>query len=139
MPRIKARGSFIQYKLSSIKPASYDEVSAILQEGPAGPLAEEPAYKAIQDNLQCKKYTVGRKDNNLGYILGNVEWQTRLQQANDLRTNRRMMYKGENKLVRDICKEVGLGLTTFYQRLHRGLTGNDLIAPPKNSTGRRVK
>jgi hypothetical protein len=77
------------------------------------------------------EYELDRKDNNGHYRLGNVKWSTIKQQARNRRSNRLITANGETKCAAEWIEQIGIAESTFSKRIKRGLTGSDLVAPPK--------
>lgn len=65
-------------------------------------------------------YTLDRKDNNGGYEPGNVQWSTRLAQANNKRNNARITYQGRTQTLAEWARETGLPYDTLKGRLRNG-------------------
>lgn len=79
--------------------------------------------------------SLDRLDNNKGYEKDNCEWRTARQQLHNRRqykTAKMITILGESKTVTDWCKQIGITKGGFEKRLQRGLTGIELLAPPRH-------
>lgn len=64
--------------------------------------------------------TLERKDNEIGYCIGNCTWATRAEQSNNKRTNVFLEYKGKRQTVTQWAREIGLDPSVLRGRLRRG-------------------
>lgn len=74
--------------------------------------------------------TLERVRNNRGYSPSNCEWATRKVQANNRRTNVMVQSQWGPMTALEFSERTGLGLTTIYYRLARGVTGKALAERP---------
>lgn len=65
-------------------------------------------------------YTLDRRNNDLGYVPGNVRWATRKEQARNTRRTRYVNVDGQKVAAMDIVEAKGLPVSTFYGRLQLG-------------------
>lgn len=74
-----------------------------------------------------------RVDNNAGYSPGNCVWATRTEQARNRRTSvgKVLTPKGE-MYIGEVAEVFGIPKSTVHYRVNAGLSGDDLVAPPKN-------
>lgn len=79
------------------------------------------------NNGYSDKLTLDRIDNNGNYKPQNCRWTTTKVQNYNRRNNVLFEIKGEKKSARDWCEEYGININTFFQRAHKGYTGEDLI------------
>jgi len=61
--------------------------------------------------------TLGRKDNDLGYSPENCRYESLREQARNKRTNRKLTYKGETRVVEDWAKQLDIPATTIHKRI----------------------
>ena len=61
-------------------------------------------------------HTIGRINNDLGYQPGNVEWQTRRQQQNNMRSNHFVVHDGRRQTVAQWSRELGIPVSTVQRR-----------------------
>lgn len=66
--------------------------------------------------------TLDRKDGNLGYEPNNCRWATKLEQANNTRTNRRIVVDGRLVTVAEASRQTGISTRTIQYRLNHGLS-----------------
>jgi hypothetical protein len=95
----------------------------------------------IADIGKCPPgYTLGRIDNNLGYIVGNIEWQTKSQQANNRRCNVVVTIGGRKLTKAQWAREAGWApknLNNLIVSINKLLarTGRNLLALQDNLKG----
>lgn len=88
-----------------------------------------PAFLAHVGRRPGPEYSIERINNNLGYEPGNVKWGTPIEQGRNKRNNIWVQYKGERRLVIDVCVEVGLKYKTLLYRYHNGFREGELFQP----------
>jgi hypothetical protein len=92
------------------------------------------SYQAFKEDMgECPtdKHTLDRIDGSKGYIQGNCRWATPKQQARNTKTN--VVIDGV--LGIELAEKHGISTSTLYARLRAGKTGEELVAPPRASTG----
>lgn len=72
-------------------------------------------YKKENDKL-----TIDRIDVNGDYCPDNCRWVKRIEQARNTRTNRNLIYKGEELCLSEWCEYLNLNYPTIYSRLNKG-------------------
>lgn len=91
-------------------------------------------HRFYEDMYPCpepkKDYSVGRKNNDIGYIPGNLSWETRTEQQNNTRFNRILEYKGRKQTITQWSNELGLNRTYISHRLARGWSVERAIEYP---------
>ena len=80
-------------------------------------------FKAFFDHIGPRPsadYSLERIDNNGNYEPGNVKWASRISQANNKRSNRKLTLGTETKTLAEWCKEKKLRYKTVHARLTNG-------------------
>jgi len=76
------------------------------------------------------KHTLERTDNNAGYSPENCIWATRTQQNRNTRSNHRITYAGETRLLTGWAEIIGIAYTTLEARLRRGWSVEQALTEP---------
>lgn len=63
--------------------------------------------------------TLGRINNELGYIVGNVRWEDKYTQERNKRTNKWLTHNGETLIYADWAKYLKITREAFNARVHR--------------------
>jgi len=83
--------------------------------------------------------TLERKNNDFGYWCGhcdecvekgreaNCRWATPIEQANNRRTSRRIVFNGESLTVTQLARLKGVSHRTLFSRLYRGASVEELL------------
>lgn len=66
------------------------------------------------------QHSLGRINNDKGYIPRNVEWQTICRQKRNTRANRFLKVNGKRLIITDWAQQLGIHPTTLGSRLRRG-------------------
>jgi len=72
--------------------------------------------------------TLERIDNNSSYSLDNCRWATKKEQANNMRRNHIIVYKGESKTLSQWAEHLGLKPHTLLFRSLRGWTVERMLS-----------
>jgi len=83
-------------------------------------------YKAVGPR-PSKCHTIERKNNDIGYMAGNVTWETRANQALNKRTNIRLTFNGKTQVLAHWAKELRTSKDTILERLERGWTVEEAL------------
>lgn len=75
------------------------------------------------------KASLDRIDNGKGYSKENCRWATQVQQANNTRAVRRVMYRGRLVTLRELSELTGIKLKTLRARVHLGVDESLLSVP----------
>lgn len=81
--------------------------------------------------------TLERKDNERGYEPGNVIWASRLDQANNRRTNVHLELDGKLMTVAEWGRKTGFGKSAIKSRLDDGWSVRRALTEPLQDTGKR--
>lgn len=71
--------------------------------------------------------TLGRIDNNSGYSPDNCRWETKREQCNNTRTNKRISYEGETLTIAQWSRRLNLNRFTLYHRARKGVMPPELF------------
>jgi hypothetical protein len=79
--------------------------------------------------LRPKGMRLGRLDTNKGFTKRNARWMTLLESMNSQRKCRILTYRGKRKTVAEWARTLGLDPHRVYERLHRGASTKEALAP----------
>lgn len=79
----------------------------------------ETFYKEIGPR-PFKRYTLERRNNDLGYVRGNVVWESRENQAINKRNNIWLTHNGKKQVLAHWAREVGISKGVLADRLKLG-------------------
>ena len=77
------------------------------------------------------KYSIDRIDVNKGYYKENCRWATVEQQANNMRSNVFVEYKGKRLTLAQLSREIGISPAVIYCRWRNGARGDRLVRPKR--------
>lgn len=77
-----------------------------------------------------KKHSIDRIDVNKGYYKENCRWATSKIQSRNKTNNRIFIINGVSKCASEICEELNMASSTFYNRLTRGWDIEKIINTP---------
>ena len=78
--------------------------------------------------------SIERKNNNEGYSKTNCRWASRMEQANNRRSNLLYEFDGETKTLAEWCRELRLDYDSVRNGLRRGLSFEDALDDVIHST-----
>lgn len=76
------------------------------------------------------EHTLEREDNNKGYSPENCRWATRVEQAQNRRSNRVLTLNGESHYLSEWARLKGLTVQTLHNRLRRGWSTEKALTEP---------
>jgi hypothetical protein len=94
-----------------------------------GYLMEFKNFQKLMGEPISKSHSLDREDNNGNYSCGNcpeclknnwkinVRWATNLQQSQNLRSNHKIIHKGESLCLSEVARKIGLPYKTLYSRI----------------------
>jgi hypothetical protein len=77
-----------------------------------------------------KKHSLGRIDNDGDYTPENCQWGTARQQQNNMRSNKRYLYKDQWMTIAELSRISAVNYDTLWERLHDGMPVHDAVESP---------
>jgi len=78
------------------------------------------------------QYTLGRKNNDLGYEPGNCAWETRIEQNNNTSRNHFLEFAGKRQTVAQWARELGVVARLLHKRIQMGWSTHRVLTEPRN-------
>ena len=93
--------------------------------------SDYPSFLAYMGRRPGPEFSIDRFPNpNGNYEPGNVRWATIMEQARNKRNTVRVEYKGEMRILSELCEELGMNYHVVSQRKNAyGWTGEKLFSP----------
>jgi hypothetical protein len=82
------------------------------------------------------KYSIDRKDNDLGYLKHNCRWATDLEQGQNRRCVIKIEYLGKSQTIVEWSKETGISICALKHRIDRGWSVEDMLTKESTSCPR---
>lgn len=76
-------------------------------------------------------HSLERRNNHKGYSPANCYWATRVEQGNNMRSNRLLTFNGQEKTMANWARETGHPPLRILQRLQRGWSVERALTTPK--------
>lgn len=89
-----------------------------------------PAFLRDMGRKPSPEYELDRKDNDLGYSPDNCRWVTRSQNDRNRRSNRWIEFRGERRLLVEICEQFGVRKDTIIWRMKSGMDLETALLTP---------
>ena len=89
------------------------------------------AFLVDMGNRPDGDYSIERNEVNGDYEPSNCRWATRIEQANNKRSNVRATINGVEKTLQEWAEESGINYSAIWFRMKAGISGSDLLAPSK--------
>lgn len=83
--------------------------------------------------------TLERKDNDGNYCPENCVWATRKQQYRNQRSNIRVTYKGETRVLSEWAEKLGINYGTVYHRIKNGWEVPLAFEAPVSAHNRHIR
>lgn len=88
------------------------------------------AFLADMGRRPSVDHTIERVDNLGNYEPGNVRWATRIDQANNRRSNHLLAHRGQTRTVAEWARISGLKAATLFRRIRVGWDVSRAITEP---------
>ena len=76
------------------------------------------------------KHWIERKDNEKGYVIGNLTWALPKDQSRNTRRNRMLTIDGVSRSVAEWCELLNLTYSTVQHRIQNGWSDEDALLTP---------
>jgi hypothetical protein len=95
-------------------------------------------FETFRQWAMCNGYldtlSIDRIDFNGNYTPDNCRWATKQEQDSNKRSNIHLMYEGENITLAELSRRTGHPYDRLRHRYHRGIRGDELLAPSRYGT-----
>jgi hypothetical protein len=95
-------------------------------------------YRWAQSSGYCSTLTIDRRNNSLGYTPENCRWATSRTQCRNKDNNVLLTKDGVTKTVIEWAEERGIGASTLYNRVRRGMDMNRVLETPIRDQSARI-
>lgn len=85
-------------------------------------------FARVMEPLWFERATLGRIDNDGHYEMSNVRWETYQQQSENKSSNVIIVHDGKEMLLRDWIKLIGIGHSSYYHHVNKGLDAPAIAA-----------
>ena len=95
-----------------------------------------PTFVDDMGEKPSPQHSIDRIDNNKGYTPENCRWATRVEQARNTSRNHYLFYKGQDTLLIDVARDIGITQQALQGRLQE-MTLDDALHLPANPDRKR--
>lgn len=82
-------------------------------------------------NKPGPEYSIDRINNNGDYKPSNCRWATKKEQSRNTRTNRKITYKGETRVLTEWAEVLGMTKSMLFRRLKKNKTIKEAFERPR--------